>query len=451
MTETIANRPFWQLVFDADGDIDRSLAAALDTEIGATGTTDLVMFSHGWNNGQDTAIRLYRHWFELLAAHLDPNREVGFAGILWPSQLWRDEPIPDFPATVSPRDGAAASAVVGAVARTHPVSPTLEPEILADLATLFPAGARQLEEFARLLAPSDTPPDAAELVAALRAWHDALTAGSDDGELVRPGVPGMLDPGHDPRALLEEFAEALSDTGVRLDSGEGGGEAGVGEMFSRIRQGAKEALRQLSYWQMKARAGVVGRGGVGPLVTRLAASHPHLRVHLVGHSFGGRVVAFALDGLDTSARTPVKSITVLQGAFSRFAFTDSLPFRAGSGALAGRLPRLDGPFTVCYSSHDSALGTLYPLASLAAGEDAAGAADLLFRYRAMGSHGAFEPDHRQPLGGVGTVYPFRPHRILDLDASDVVNQGEPPGGAHGDIFKTELAWVVAAAGDLIRI
>ena len=108
---------------------------------------------------------------------------------------------------------------------------------------------------------------------------------------------------------------------------------------------------------MKNRAGVVGQKGLGPAIDRLADEFPNLRIHLIGHSFGARVVSFALAGMDKSAPSPVKSVTLLQGAYSRFAFGDALPFRAGAGMLAGRLSRIDGPLTVCFSSHDRALAT----------------------------------------------------------------------------------------------
>jgi pimeloyl-ACP methyl ester carboxylesterase len=85
---------------------------------------------------------------------------------------------------------------------------------------------------------------------------------------------------------------------------------------------------------MKNRAGVVGQRGLGPVITGLAEQFDSLRVHLVGHSFGARLVSYALAGLGDRQPSPVKSLTLLQGAYSRFAFTDALPFRSGSGGLA---------------------------------------------------------------------------------------------------------------------
>ena len=47
---------------------------------------------------------------------------------------------------------------------------------------------------------------------------------------------------------------------------------------------------------MKDRAGDVGRGGVNGVLRDMKKVRPDLRLHLVGHSFGGRLVTAAADG-----------------------------------------------------------------------------------------------------------------------------------------------------------
>ena len=175
----------------------------------------------------------------------------------------------------------------------------------------------------------------------------------------------------DPTALFERYRDTLLLSGAEL--GDGGGQAGIGDVFGGLLHGAKEALRQATYWQMKNRAGIVGQHGLGKVLGALDPKR--VRVHLVGHSFGARLVSFALAGLPAGP-SPVRSVTLLQGAFSHFAFADPLPFDAGRrGALAGMLARINGPLVACFSEHDSAVGTFYPLASFAAQDDAAAAED----------------------------------------------------------------------------
>ena len=119
----------------------------------------------------------------------------------------------------------------------------------------------------------------------------------------------------------------------------------------------------------------MGKEGVGPLIGRLHAARPELRIHLIGHSFGARLVSFALAGLPdpvgtAGAASPIKSLVLLQGAFSHFTFADSLPHNPRqSGALAGLARRVDGPLVVSHSEKDLAVGKYYPLASFASGDD----------------------------------------------------------------------------------
>lgn len=87
MTETIAGLPFWQISFDADGDPEGT-ASEVTQQIIGQGITDLLMFSHGWNNSPATARRLYSGWFGQLApqlAHATTARpvNVGLVGVFW--------------------------------------------------------------------------------------------------------------------------------------------------------------------------------------------------------------------------------------------------------------------------------------------------------------------------------------------------------------------------------
>lgn len=68
---------------------------------------------------------------------------------------------------------------------------------------------------------------------------------------------------------------------------------------------------------MKDRAGHIGRSGLAPVLARLRAVAPGARVHLVGHSFGARLVTAAAAG---GAGGTVGSLSLLQAAFSHYAF-----------------------------------------------------------------------------------------------------------------------------------
>jgi hypothetical protein len=108
----------------------------------------------------------------------------------------------------------------------------------------------------------------------------------------------------------------------------------LADVWKRVWSGAREAMRVATYYQMKKRAGIVGQKGLGPLIGQLP-TNPETRVTTIGHSFGARLVSFALTGLPDAATgpaSPVKGMFLVQGAFSHYSFAKTHPFRNGSGA-----------------------------------------------------------------------------------------------------------------------
>jgi hypothetical protein len=435
MAGEIAGLAHWELGFDERGRPDRGEVDTLLAEAPARGVTDLLLFSHGWNSDRRQARRLYRLWFEQVPGLLGRGgggaARVGSVGVVWPSKRWADEPEP----TAAGGGGAAGLDTAAPAAD--------DPTLVEDLKDTFPGEerGRVLDELARLLAerPEDTAALARfqTLMGELAREPDAARAEEDQGELA------LVE--DDPEAVFGRFADAVPDAAAV------GGAAGFGDPFGRLWKGAKEALRQLTYFEMKKRAGVVGRDGLGPVLGRLGDAAPDLRMHLLGHSFGARLVSFALAGLPDPGASPVGSLYLLQGAFSHFAFAGVLPTDPGrGGALKGMAARVRGPLVASFSVHDLAVGKLYPLASLSSRDDAAGVEDLLFRWGGIGYDGAQAVQATEAaLGRVGAAYPFQPGRFVNLDAGAVVNRGGPPAGAHSDIFHPELVWAGLAAAGLV--
>ena len=429
----------WEVGFDERGQASQADVDKLLRELPGKDLTDLFVFAHGWNNDRRQARRLYDLYFDQvpgLLARDGSAARVGSLGVVWPSKRWADEPEP----TAGADGGGAVGLGDGALADAGP--PPSDPVLVEDLKDVFEGTERQaaLDELARLL--EERPEDPAALarfqalMRELATESDAGPAGEDQGELAL-----LTD---DPEEVFGRFADAVPQTGE-------GGAAGIGDTFGRLWNGAKEALRQLTYFEMKKRAGVVGKEGLGPLLGRIHQADPDVRIHLIGHSFGARLVSFALAGLPDPASSPVKSLYLLQGAFSHFAFADALPMdRSRGGALKGMAARVDGPLVASFSVHDTAVGKLYPLASLSSRDDAAGLEDRLYRWGGIGHDGAQAVDATvAAVGPVGSAYPFQRGRFLNLDGNAVINRGSPPSGAHSDIFHPELVWVGLAAAGLV--
>src|SRR4051794_35325785 len=190
-------------------------------------------------------------------------------------------------------------------------SPTLDEQTLTDLRATFPSATGVLDRMAELLAGPATDDAQAEFRTRLKEFAQLTGTPDGDGETDPSAGPGMLRDDH--TTLFERFRDALRSTGAQLPDGEGG-QAGIGDSLRGGWTGAKEALRQATYWQMKNRAGVVGRRGLAPLIGELHQASPELRVPLVGHSFGARLVANALAGLPDSSSSPVGSLTPSSGS-----------------------------------------------------------------------------------------------------------------------------------------
>jgi hypothetical protein len=428
--------PYWELTFDADGDGDGRQRDRLLTGAVERGVRDLVVFAHGWNSDRSGATRLYSRFFEPFPT-IAPTARLGYVGVLWPSMRFSDEPIPDFTPSVT--------AAVPAAAR-----PVLDKGTRHGLLEVFPGRATVVEQLARLLdqQPDDGPAleefgRLVRLLVEVRPQGPGAAFGADTlAEGVPESDPEMLF--GDPVAVCADFAAALARTEPF-----GGTPA---EAAPRLWDGAHELLRQATYYTMKRRAGTVGERGLGRVVGQLAEAAPEVRVHLVGHSFGARLVSFALRGLPEGVRT-VKSVTLLQGAFSHYAFAARLPHdpRAG-GVLHGQYKRVDGPLVCCHSRHDSALGTIYPLASRMAGDSRA-LADFGIGSVLGKKWGALGYDGVQAVKGTRsfTLAEALKTRLpasgcVNIDAAAVVRRGKPPTGAHSDICHRELARVVLAAG-----
>ncbi|ARX82367.1 MULTISPECIES: serine-threonine protein kinase [Streptomyces] len=425
--------PYWELTFDADGDVDAAQRDRLLSGAERERVTDLLVFAHGWNNDQRMARQLYRRFFAPFEQLAGAGVRLGYAGVFWPSIRFPDEPIPDFEPSAAPTAAAPGSPSAAPAPADDPALDRATRDLLAHTFP-GPQQAARLDRIAGLLQERaevrSRLDEFGRLVRDLVAVRDTSPAHEFADDL-GAGEPAMLT--DDAVEVCEIFLAMLEDAhGAQFLDG----------VRKRLWRGAKELLRQGTYYAMKRRAGAIGQLGLGPALGLLAGDVPGLRVHLIGHSFGARLISYGLRGMPARARC-VKSAMLLQGAFSHYAFSPRLPHdRSRGGALAGVERRVDGPLVCCFSRHDDALGKLYPLASKLAG-DSAGFLNLWERWGALGFDGfkAVDGAQRVALGG---ALPAR--GCVSVDAAAVVRRGGPPNGAHSDICHAELAHAVCAAG-----
>ena len=442
--------PVWDLQFNEDGKLTSPAQGSFLAEVAAAGVTDLFAFSHGWGTSQDSARRLYNTMFPMIrtAAHGLPGiGTVGFAGIYWPS-LW----FPPTPATPPPAAGAQqadAGAVVDLSAGTAALSGA---DIAAALQPGFadPAQAAAITQIGQLIDDGESAAGAAESDAAKQQRLEQISQliksltppPAPDGEFEDAGETALLltdDPAADYQAAADAFGSTPS----------AGAQQGLGDWFGKAIGGAKDVLRVFSYNTMKARAGTVGRNGLGPLLAALHAQSPGVRVHLIGHSFGARLVSFALSGVGGPASSPVASLLLLQGAFSHWSFAHAQDNPFGSpGALNTFADRVHGPLVATFTVFDWAVGVWYPKASFLAQQDTE--AVVAGRWGGMGADGyqAVSPsENREMTASGGMDYGFTAGTFYRVNAAQVINKtdGQPFAGAHSDIRKPAVAELAVGA------
>ena len=170
-------------------------------------------------------------------------------------------------------------------------------------------------------------------------------------------------------------------------------------------------------------------------------------MHLIGHSFGARLVSFSLAGVDAGA-SPVRSLTLMQAAFSHWSFAKEQPW-GHPGALAGFADRVKGPLVATFSSRTGrwATGIRRPASSTSRTtrprptSPAAGAASGADGFQKLPS-----ADKAVPMGKAGTDYGLAPGGFRSIDGSKVIAKIQSAfAGAHSDILHPEVAWAVVAA------
>ncbi len=434
--------PYVALRFDKEARLlDEQALADFKTRLGQEHITDLVVISHGWNNDMQEAEALYAELManarELLNAQRVPRlagRAIAVLGVLWPSKKFADaELIPGGAATLQ---GSAEENLV-------------RQQLLAlrqDAGTVFdaPNAEAVFDELLALLPKvEDSSKRANEFLDKLRS----LVQVRDDEPTEISSALFELPAGE----LLEHLKQPVpreradgDDAPVDEDSG---GAAGLGDVFGGVISGVRNALNLVTYYQMKARAGQVGAQGLNPVLRGIAAQFPALRLHLVGHSFGGRLVTAATAGADASTLCPVASLSLLQAAFSHYGFAQNWDGKK-SGGQDGFFRRVvvnkavRGPVIATCTANDKAVGLAYPLASMLAQQVGAELGDKNDKYGGMGRNGAQKTpeavDAELLASDAGRSYAFNAGRIHNLQAGNLIT-------SHGDVRNAAVAYAVLSA------
>jgi hypothetical protein len=428
---TIAGFPYFEIQFTREGSInDPQAAQHAVKEIANSGLTDLIVISHGWNNDMSHARKLYEDFFSSARKVIDTgkapglrDRKIAVLGVLWPSKKFADRDlIPSGAASAG--DGMTDKAVHDQLDRLQ--------ETLGE-----GSAATAIREAGELLADLEFDPAAKD--AFVEKIRSALPRPGDDEELAgeffsRSGTEifDILEAPSDlPTALsLGDFAEGAEVVDA----------AGLGNFFSGVKAAALRVANYATYYLMKERAGTVGRNGVRQVIEQIQNTAPGLRIHLVGHSFGARVVTSAAAAV---AGGSLASMSLLQAAFSHNGFAQKFDGKRDGffrNVITGK--KIRGPLIITHTANDHAVGVAYPIASRLAGQDAAALGEEDDRFGALGRNGALTRFTPEAVAGellaAGSAYRFSDGKICNLEASSFI-------GDHNDVTGRAVASAVLSA------
>ena len=435
--KTVEGFPYLEFEVGKDGQVlDSAARAEALAFFGGGKVSDVLVISHGWNNDNAEARDLYQRFLAEMRKLVDarkpplPGRSLGVLGVLWPSKKFAEKDL---------IPGQAASVNKG------PMVAALKAQLdlLKGGFDVPDAHARLVRAKALLPKLPDSPQAQTEFVQLVRGLL-ARPPGNDEGNAAKfmkleerellqrlqgPLLPSAPKPGGQGGAT--SVGPAVSD----------GGAAGIGSFFSGVFSGVANLLNLTTYYQMKDRAGALGRGPVATLVAEIAAQPKAARIHLAGHSFGARLVTSVAATVGSPTKPAVASMTLLQAAFSHNGFAPK-----GGGIAEGAFRRVvvegrvAGPVLVSHTARDWAVGVAYPLASRVAGQEANAIGDANDRYGGLGRNGPVRTPEAvaQVYGKVGTNYAFKPASLIGMDANKLI-QG------HGDIVQAETAYALMCA------
>jgi hypothetical protein len=438
--------PLYLVSFDKEGRCQSPLTLSSLLQEVATGKyTDVHVFSHGWNNVFKDAVELYRKFFGLYFGERDSlglndpatYRPVA-VGIIWPSTLlvlpWESTPkIAAIAGSGAADEQAAADreALDGIAESIRPADldrlyhfaergPTLNPAEARELASILLPLYREVAESESAspeIGGTEGPAPATGITAEqlLALWQELSPAGADNNR-----APGFAPDHPNPPGMPPAAAPVTASFLNWLDP--------------------RGPIRVASVLQMKDRAGKVGAKGVGPNLTQKLLALKTARIHLIGHSYGAKVMLSSLCCQPVAARAA--SLLLLEPAISYVCFGRSIDGKSLDGGYRDALNRVEQPILSTFSASDVPLTKLFHLAVIRQSDwgeqKIAGLPPS--RFAALGGFGpgglqAGEsktiempaPRARYPSGEAGI-------RVYGVDGS----KGQIKG--HGDVATRFTAW-----------
>ena len=444
--EVVHGFEFAPLTFDGDGRLT-SQDEWNQLTARAASADDVMFLAHGFRNSEHDARTLYTEILENLRAHVTSrdefqplrDRTTLVAGVFWPSKSFEET-----------EDRQVEGGVQSAGGDDERARVRRALEALASVVE-SPQDRARLGQAAGLvdqLQETEVQDRFVDLV--LGTIHESQLDATEGLQRVKAQVGSDLLSKLSMPVIVPTVGDQDGDGGVAV-GGFGmpadasiGGAMGFGSWVGSVFGSVGKFLNLTTWYLMKERCGTVGANGVAACVRELKALRPAPRVHLVGHSLGGRLVAACAKSLTTAPLCQVDSLVMLQAAFSHFGLsTDN-----GKGVRGFFRDVMDrqvvtGPMVATFSFQDGTVGQVYSIASRLAGDNVKEVGDRNDPYGGIGRNGALRLAAaelaEQRLHTAGTPYTFAPRILHCLDGSAGLIKD------HHDVYNPDVTYAIASA------
>ncbi len=443
--ENLNGFDFQELQFDTHG-TPQGGVEELAAHVKDAAVTDVIFICHGFRNDETDARRLYGNFLTTFAQNAKQDslagrlgsRKFAVGGVFWPSMI-----LPE------PHDDEGSAQAFSTVDANQ--------QRLEDMKTGMDAATQdKIDGMIALLPTAD---------------DDANSQLKMSGLLLTivQGLP--VEVGNECRAAFanatpETLRNALTVDAVDVvAAGAGaGGAGGIPSLDNPTTDGGgaqsflgtalgfvPKFLNLTTFLLMFHRCGDVGANGISKAVRRVKELSNSVRVHLVGHSLGGRAVTACAKQLVADPPVPVDSMMLLEAAYSHFGLSQG-------GTTSGGLvhPRgffrdvvekkaVKGPILATHSARDSVVGFAYTSMAAVSLNNARAFGDENSPFGGIGRNGVL--DTAEAVGGdlhvPGDAYSFLSGKIHNLDGSRQVD-GKSLIDSHGDVTNPAVTWAFAS-------
>jgi hypothetical protein len=417
--QTIEGFDVFPLKFDADAKLEsRPEFDALLSRVAEGSATDAIFIAHGFRNDEADASALYRTFLTTFRAHLSrpefesvAQRRFVVGAVYWPSKPFRETYGDNAPNTRALRNPAEAIAdardQIEDLKQDEPPARRARLDKAEALLPTLAGNAKKQDEFVKLVL----------------SIVDGSTLDATEGL---------------PQVRKQKGSELLA----RLSDAPEEGTRGIGGLFGGIAGGVGAFLNLTKWYVMKDRSGTVGARGVAVAVREFHEKHPNVRIHLVGHSLGGRLMASCVKALSDTPMLRPDSLLLLEAAFSHYGFSaDNGRGKAGFFRDVMTRKVVKGPFVSTFSAQDTVVGGPYSIMSRLAGDNTREIGDANDEYGGIGRNGPLKTAEvvTSRLQTPGNAYDYK---------ADIINNLDGSGGLikdHSDVTNEAVTYAFASA------